>query len=579
MKRKWVKRPGAPGDIEIDLLQKAFREGSKLEGGSEFKLDKFRAALLASRGVRSYEQARQYLNPGTDHTFNPFLMRDMERSAKRIIEAIENREQILVYGDYDVDGTTSVALMYLFLRRFTPNVGYYIPDRFQEGYGISFKGVEYASHRRVGLFIALDCGTRAFEEIRYARSKGMDVIICDHHTPGDHEPPAFALLNPKRTGCGYPFKELPGCGIGYKLAQALAEKMLYSYKLPNQYLDLVVTSIASDIVPMVGENRWLARLGLQKLEIRPSTGMKALKEVSGIGDGPLDIQDIVYKIGPRLNAAGRMKSAFLSLALLTAKEEGKARQIAGEINETNLTRRELDAKITAEALEQAEKSGVAGRNSLVLHDPHWHKGIIGIVASRVVEQFYRPVVILSGSGDMLTGSARSIPGFDLYSALVECKHHFSTFGGHKAAAGMSLHRKNLEQFRSDFEAAVAKNITSELLTPKIEYDLEVPPEALSPAFCKIMERMGPFGPENTRPVLVSFNIKPASQSRIVGDNHLKMFIQNGKKKFSAIGFKLGNYLEDIHKGKPIDICYSLEKQWYKGNPRYELHLKDLNVKS
>ena len=573
-------RNGLPGKEVLDSIQESFRDNTANNNGKSFELGSYRALLFALKGVSSFEEAESYLNPSHKQLHNPFLMKGMDKAVARINRAIDNRRRIMVYGDYDVDGTTSVAMMYKFLKWFGVEVFPYIPDRFSEGYGISFKGVEFASYVGADLIIALDCGIKAHDQAAYCRQKGIDLIICDHHNPGDALPLAHAVLDPKQQGCTYPFKELSGCGIGYKVMQAIAYKKLLHYKLPNQFLDLVAISIASDIVPMRGENRILARLGLQKLDKKPLTGVKALKVNSGVNENS-DIPDIVFKVGPRINAAGRLGSAMDAFRLLSCENLEQAMYLAGEINTSNQQRKNVDESITEEAAKMVEDTPEWAENySLVLANPEWHKGVIGIVASRIVEKYYKPTILLTESKGLLTGSARSIPGFDLYEAINSCNQYLEAFGGHKAAAGLSIKKEHLNEFREAFEKAVKERITEEMLTPVLEYDLEIPFSAVTKNFCKTLTRLGPYGPENMRPVFVSRNVENVNLPRLVGNNHVKMLLRQKKgEKLSAIGFKMGHLLEDLRKNPVVDICYSIEENHFNGTTRYELNLKDIKIRN
>lgn len=582
MERKWVLRQDLQDPDRIKHLQDEFRKKAPAgKDGSPFELDYYRALLFLLRGIDSYAAASYYLNPSHKQLHNPFQMKGLERAVDRLKQAVENRERIMVYGDYDVDGTTSVAMVYSFLKRFVPEVFPYIPDRFKEGYGISFKGINAAEVSGCSVIVALDCGIKAHQQAVLAHEKGLDLIICDHHTPGEDVPPAFSVIDPKQEGCDYPFDELSGCAIGFKLLQGLSEKLLHHYKLPNQYLDLVAISIASDIVPMRGENRLLAKLGLEKIEKKPLIGVKALKDVSGLGKN-LDIPDVVFKLGPRLNAAGRLDSAMDAFRLLASEDPEYAERRAGEVNTSNQRRKNYDEEITEEAARIIQSDpNHQERYTFVLHNPEWHKGVIGIVASRIVERFHRPVILLTESNGLLTGSARSIPGFDLYTAINRCTQYLEAFGGHKAAAGLSLKKENLGAFTEAFEEAVSNRMDEELLTPVVEYDMEVPLRALTPAFCRSLRRMGPFGPENMRPIFVSRNVQNVYPPRKVGnkDLHLKMTLgQRKNEKISAIGFKMGDYADLIQPGKPFDICYVIEENHFNGTLRYELNIKDIRVK-
>ncbi|MEX0967118.1 MAG: single-stranded-DNA-specific exonuclease RecJ [Bacteroidia bacterium] len=564
LKKKWIPKT-EPDKLLVEKLSR------------ELGIKPLLSTLIAHRNLLSFEEARQYFTPDYSALHNPFLMKGMERAVERIADAIQGNHPIMVYGDYDVDGTTSVALVYTFLSQFSEKITYYIPDRQKEGYGISTQGIDYANDNGIGLIIALDCGIKSVEKVDYAKSLGIDFIICDHHTPGEELPGAVAILNPKQEDCPYPYKELSGCGIGFKLVQALSEKQLPDDQI-HRYLDLVVTSIASDIVPLTGENRLLAHFGLEILNHSPRPGLEALLEISGTLP-PLSIGDIVFRIGPRINAVGRMAHANEAVRLLCSQDIDEALAIARIVDDKNTLRQSYDASITEEAIEVIECStDLMQRKSTVLFNPAWHKGVIGIVASRLIEHFYRPTVLLTESNGMAVGSARSVRGFDLYTAISGCSDLLEQFGGHRAAAGMTLKKERIEEFRDRFEEVVTKQITGEQLVPVIEFDAEVKTKDLTHRLLKTLHRFGPFGPENMRPVFVARQVKNRYPPKLVGDKHLKLCIDTGGgRHLSAIGFKMGILLDEITTAPHYDICFTLERNEWNGKVSLQLNLKDVQV--
>ncbi|MDF1576407.1 MAG: single-stranded-DNA-specific exonuclease RecJ [Bacteroidales bacterium] len=568
MNRNWVIK--SPGNEE---------EITSLSG--ELGIDRPLAQLLAQRNIKTFKEAREFFRPDLANLHDPFLMKDMDRAIERIQEAIQDGEKVMVYGDYDVDGTTAVALVYSCFKTHFKDIDYYIPDRYDEGYGISLKGIDYAARHGFSLVIALDCGIKAVEKIDYARSKGVEFIICDHHNPGDKIPNAVAVLDPKQPGCPYPYKELSGCGVGLKLVQAYGMRNGLDACNIYDYLDLVVVSIASDIVPITGENRILAHFGLKKLNDDPSIGMKAIKEVAGIDRKGITIEDIVFKIGPRINAAGRMESGKKSVDLLVCEKSSDARIISKKINNFNLDRRNIDTEITRQAIEMIQgDASLRMKNSTVLYNPEWHKGVIGIVASRLLDHFYRPTVILTRSDGLVTGSARSVNGFDLYQAIESCSDLLENFGGHKYAAGLTMKVQNLPVFRERFEEIIKETIDPEQLIPVVEIDTELQLTEITDKFFRILKQFEPFGPENVSPVFLSENVVDNGYGRTVGTNgeHLKLTLiqeENPFKVFNAIGFHKGNLFDQINKGTPFDICYQLMENDFRGKVSLQINILDL----
>ena len=532
------------------------------------------ATLLAQRGIETYKQAKKFFRPKLSDLYNPFLMKDMDKAVERLHRAISSNERILVYGDYDVDGTTAVSLMYLFLKEKCQNVEYYIPDRYDEGYGVSYKGIDYAKINSFSLIVCLDCGVKAIEKVAYAKNKDIDFIICDHHRPGDKLPLAVAILNPKRNDCNYPFKELCGCGIGFKLAQAYHQK----YNLPFEdlvpLLDLVVVSIAADIVPMIDENRVLSFYGLRQLNASPRIGLKSLMNVSNRKD-TFNISDIIFGLAPRINAAGRIEHANKAVELLVHQDLYIAKEKADYIDSHNFTRRELDKSITQEALAMI----VPDANSTVVCSEKWHKGVVGIVASRLIETHYRPTIVLTESNGKLTGSARSVSGFDIYDAIDTCSDLLEQFGGHKYAAGLTLKKENLTAFIQRFEEVVSTTITAEIQIPKINIDLEMPIEDINMKTHRIIEQMAPFGPSNSRPVFITKGIIDNGSGCIVGQdkNHLKLAITDAdnSKKLEGIGFGMSDYFSIIKEKQPFDVCFVLDLNEWNGTSNLQLRIKDI----
>ena len=542
---------------------------------SALQIDVSLAKLLCQRNIETFEVAKMFFRPSLDDLYDPFLMKDMDLAIRRIEEAISNDESILIYGDYDVDGTTSVSLLYSYLSTLTPKISTYIPDRYDEGYGVSLKGIDFAEDNGFSLVIALDCGIKAINQVAYAKEKNIDFIICDHHKPGEKLPDASAILNAKRKDCEYPFKELCGCGVGFKLIQALASKKDTPIEELVPYLDLVATAIAADIVPIVDENRVLTYFGLQVINERPRNGIKAL--LHQVKKTELTITDVVFIIAPRINAAGRIKHGNAAVELLIESNYEDALSYAQEIESFNVNRRELDTKITEEALYQIRKNKEEDRFTTVVYDKNWHKGVIGIVASRLTETYYRPTLVFTKSGDKLAASARSVKGFDVYNALQACEEHLIQFGGHKYAAGLTLKPENYEAFKSKFEAVVQTSIDPELLEPEITIDTELEFTEITPKFFRILKQLAPFGPKNMKPVFVSRNVRDNGYGKQVGSDksHLKLSLFQGDntQTINAIGFGLGNKIDDIHNG--FDVVYTIDENEWNGYKSLQLVLKDL----
>ncbi len=567
MEKKWIyKETGNPGIVTH--LQEVL------------SIDRVLATLLQQRGISTFDEAKKFFRPDLSHLYDPFLMKDMQVAVNRIQRAIKQGENILVYGDYDVDGTTAVALIYSFLKKHHSKIGYYIPDRYNEGYGISYKGIDYASANGYSLVIALDCGIKAVEKIAYAKQRKIDFIICDHHLPGEQIPEAIAVLNPKRTDCTYPFKELSGCGVGFKLLQALSMQMGIPAEEIYSYLDLVVVSIASDIVPVIDENRILAHFGLMKLNENPRLGLKSIIKIAGIEKHQIAIDDIVFRIGPRINAAGRMESGKSAVDLLCACDEVVAYEMGALINSCNNDRKNVDRNITHEAMRMiASDPKMQHRNTTVLYNPSWHKGVVGIVASRLIETYYRPTVVLTESNGLATGSARSVPGFDLYQAIESCSDLLENFGGHMYAAGLTLKAENVDKFKERFEDIVSRSIDPAMLVPQIDIDAKISLDEVNDKFFRILKQFQPFGPGNMAPVFVSENVYDNGEGRLVGSDkeHLKLTIihEDSPKLHQAIAFQLAEYYRDIHNGKPFDICYTINENVFRGITTLQLRIKDI----
>ena len=565
MKNQWVIKPEPETDA-VRLLM------------DQVRLTKPLAILLAQRGINTFESAKAFFRPNFDQLHDPFLMQDMEKAVERILKAIKSNENILVYGDYDVDGTTSVAMMYDFLQSLYPNISYYIPDRYTEGYGISTQGIDFASDNDIRLIIALDCGIKAVDKIEYANSKNIDFIICDHHLPGEDLPNAVAILDPKRKDCSYPFKELSGCGVGFKLIQALVQKIELNPNEAYQYLDLLVVSIAADIVPIVDENRILAHYGIKKLRESPRPGLKSL-----LGEVPkekVNISNIVFSIAPKINATGRLEHASQSVELLIEKNADRILHITSQINTLNNQRKETDGNVTVEALQQIKDNKEEERFSTVVHNAEWHKGVLGIVASRLIDTYYRPTLVLTDGNDgEITGSARSIKDFDIYQIIDSCSDLLSRYGGHRFAAGLTMEKKNFPRFKERFEELVKQNIRPIQRTPSLEIDTELYFSEITPFFLRILKQISPFGPENMNPLFLSRNLIGGNLKKM-GKNgeHLRLtLMDNEKQSFSAVAFGLGEFYQDFQYRR-FDVVYSIEENYWKDNVYLQFNIRDVRFK-
>lgn len=538
--------------------------------------------LLAQRNIGTFDEAKHFFRPSLKQLHDPFLMKDMDNAVARIEKAIQNHERILIYGDYDVDGTTAVSLVYSFLKDHYQNLDTYIPDRYKEGYGISTSGIDYAEDNEISLIIALDCGIKAIDKVRYAADKKIDFIICDHHRPGNEIPKAIAVLDPKRPDCNYPYDELSGCGIGFKLVQALCKKWNLPDETWHNLLDLLAISIGSDIVPITGENRILAFYGLKKINSQPRIGLALLKESGGKKDKPMTITDVVFIIGPRINAAGRISHGRLAVELLTEENHQRTEELSQIINDHNTERKELDSSITTSALGMIEEQNLLDRHTTVLFHESWHKGVIGIVASRLIETYYRPTIVFTESKGFLAGSARSVKGFDVYNALDQCSDVLEQFGGHMYAAGMTLRKERFETFRDKFEEVVKHSIKPEQLIPEIEIDAKVMLSDLTPAFFKILKQFAPFGPQNMAPVFQTDNLIDSGFSRAVGQDksHLRVSVREPSSGIilNGIAFKMAEEkLPLLQSGKPVSIVYHLEENEYNGQVSLQLRVKDIRL--
>lgn len=542
-------------------------------------VDEIVAFLLVQRGIETFEQAKLFFRPSLEDLHDPFLMRDMLLAVERIEKAIENDENILIFGDYDVDGTTAVSLVSSYLRSYYPNVASYIPDRYEEGYGVSYQGIDFAEDNDFSLIIALDCGVKAIDKVDYAFKKGIEFIICDHHRPGKNLPKAVAVLDAKRDDCTYPYDELCGCGVGFKLIQALGARRGQTIDDLNIYLDLVATAIAADIVPITGENRILTHYGLHQINTNPRLGIKAI--IERLKKDVLTITDVVFIIAPRINAAGRMKHGNHAVELLTSNNLESALEFASAIEVYNSDRKELDKKITQEALAQILEHKEENKYTTVVYDQNWHKGVIGIVASRLTETYYRPTLVFTKNGEKLAASARSVRGFDVYNALEACSEYIEQFGGHKYAAGLTLLEKNYEGFKQQFEKVVKASIPDELRIPEIKIDAEVSLDTISDKMLRIINQFGPFGPQNMKPVFLAKNLKDNGYGKTVGvdDSHLKLSIvsDDTKQVFNAIGFNLGHYYQQVREGQLFDAVFTIEENVWNGRTSLQLNLKDIKI--
>lgn len=542
-------------------------------------IDELIATLLLQRGIETFEQARQFFRPKLEDLHDPYLMKDMDKAVARIEKAIEKQENILVFGDYDVDGTTAVSLVSSYLKSFYPNVDTYIPDRYDEGYGVSFKGIDYADDNGITLIIALDCGIKSIDHVAYAKEKNIDFIICDHHRPGDTLPDAVAVLDPKREDCHYPYDELCGCGIGFKLLQALAKNRNQTIEDLRPYLDLVATAIGADIVPITGENRVLAKFGLEVINSNPRPGFKAITQ--NLKKKNLTITDVVFILAPRINAAGRIKHGNYAVKLLTEFGIEEAEAFAKELEVFNADRKELDKQITSEALLQIIENQEEHRYSTVVYKEDWHKGVIGIVASRLIETYYRPTLVFTKSGDKLAASARSVKDFDVYNALEACSEYLLQFGGHMYAAGLTLEEAQFENFKVQFEKVVSETITEELRTPEILIDAVIDLKDITEKFVRILNQFEPFGPMNMMPVFMTENLRDTGYGKRIGsdESHLRLFVkQDDSEGYGAIGFGMGNKFELTQNQQPFDAVYSLEENEFNGNVSLQLRLRDITGK-
>lgn len=551
---------------------------------SELGIDPVLAELLVQRGIKTFEEARVFFRPNMDRLHDPFLMQDMDKAVERLHEAITSNQKILVYGDYDVDGATAVSLMYTFLSNLTSSLDFYIPDRSDEGYGISYKAIDWAAENNFNLMITLDCGIKAVEKVAYATKKGIDVIICDHHLPESELPAAIAVLDPKREDCNYPFDDLSGCGVGFKLVQAYAQTHNIPFEELLPLLDLIVVSIASDLVSIVDENRILAYYGLKRLNENPRKGLLAMIQLSGLEPGHLTIDDIVFKIGPRINAAGRMESGDLAVELLTATEDEKAKEVAEEINRQNNERKSIDRKTTKQAIEMVRTGGcLSTQNATIVYNPKWHKGVVGIVASRLVEAFYKPTIVLTKSNGFVTGSARSVHGFDLYDAIENCSDLLENFGGHLYAAGLTMKEENLPVFCERIEDFIADRISKKMLVPIVNIDARLNFSQITPKFFRVLKQFQPFGPGNQAPLFLTENVYDNGNARKVGADggHLKLELIQESHPYlhrGAIAFNMAEHYDHIKSGKPIDVCYSIIENYYRGSVTPQLRVKDLRPK-
>ena len=549
---------------------------------SELGVDPVLAELLVQRGVNTFEEARSFFRPDMNNLYDPFLMKDMDKAVERVRRAVVSGEKILVYGDYDVDGTTAVSLVYSFLSRLTNAVDFYIPERYDEGYGVSYRGIDWAHENGFSLIITLDCGIKANEKVEYARGCGIDVIICDHHLPENEIPKAVAVLDPKREDCTYPFDDLSGCGVGFKLVQAYSMTYGVPFETIVPLLDLLVVSIASDLVSITDENRILAHYGLKQLNSCPREGLLAMIQLSGLEPGHLTIDDIVFKIGPRINAAGRMESGRIAVELLTALDAADAIRIGTEINEHNNERKNIDRKITQEALEMVQSGNcLSCGKATIVYNPKWHKGVVGIVASRLVEAFYRPTIVFTQSpGGLVTGSARSVHGFDLYDAIESCSDLLENFGGHLYAAGLTLKEENLSVFCERIERFISDKIIPEMQTPVVDIDAMLNFSQITPKFLRILKQFQPFGPGNNAPIFRTDNVYDNGMGRKVGaeGGHLKLELIQESHPYhhiSAIAFNMSDYFDHVKGGNPVDVCYSIVENYYRGTANTQLRVKDI----
>lgn len=575
IEKKWVvKEAGNPAAVR-QLAQ-------------ELGIDQVLANLLVQRGIDTFAKAREFFRPDLSMLHDPFLMQDMEKAVERLDAAVRDKEKVLIYGDYDVDGTTAVALVYSFFRDLTPNLEYYIPDRYDEGYGVSYKGIDTAKAHGCTLIITLDCGIKAIEKVKYAKSLGIDVIICDHHLPDTELPPAVAVLDPKREDCNYPFDDLSGCGVGFKLVQAYASQHGIAFEDIYPLLDLLVVSIASDLVSVTGENRVLAYYGLKQLNENPRKGLMPIIKLSGLEKHKITIDEIVFKIGPRINAAGRMESGRTAVDMLVSRDGSDALEIGAAINAHNNDRKKIDREITDEALKMVrEMPDFDDKKSTIVYNPSWHKGVVGIVASRLVEAYYRPTIVMTKSNGFITGSARSISGFDLYDAIESCSDLLENFGGHMYAAGLTIKEENFKEFCERFEARVAEKIQDIELSPVVSIDSYLNFNQITPKFFRLLKQFQPFGPGNISPVFITENVYDNGNGRKVGVSelgglkHLKLELIQEDEPYhyiSAIAFNLSEHFDHMQAGNPVDICYSIAENYYRGIANIQLRVKDIKEK-
>jgi single-stranded-DNA-specific exonuclease len=580
MEKRWVLKE-LPDNETIERLSK------------ELNINRRLAALLAQRGITTFDEAKKFFRPSLQDLHDPFLMKDMDKAVDRILKAINHGERIMVYGDYDVDGTTAVSLVYNFLKTLHKKVEFYIPDRYKEGYGISYQGIDTAIEHGATLMITLDCGIKAVEKVDYAKKKGLDIIIGDHHRPGDRLPEAVAVLDTKRDDCHYPYDELSGAGVGFKLTQAIAQKKGLSEQVVYESLDLVAVSIAADIVPITGENRILAYYGLKQINSKPRPGILTLLKSAGVKENPkkeeayffdreITISDLVFMLGPRINAAGRIESAIDSVKLLISKDAEYAEKLGVQINNMNIYRRDLDRDITKEAIEKIKSSeALMRKKTTVLYNPEWHKGVIGIVASRLIENFYRPTIVLTRSDDLVTGSARSIKQFDIYDAIDSCSHLLEHFGGHTFAAGLAMKPENLDRFIDCFEQYAQKHLSDDMMVPEIDVDLDLYVSDINSKFFKILKQFAPFGPGNMSPVFQSKDLIDTGFAKVVGKNgnaHLKftvVHLHHSGNPVPAIAFNLGHHIDRIKEGKSFKICYHITENTWQGTTTLQLRVKDI----
>ena len=540
------------------------------------KINPLLCRMLAQRGIRNFEEARQFFKPELSHLHDPFLMKDMDKAVERILQARSRGEKVLIYGDYDVDGTTAVGCLYNLLSAIIDPgfLDFYIPHRYREGYGISLQGVEYAVSQGFSLVISLDCGVKSVDLIGLARDNGVDFIVCDHHLPGEELPPAVALLNPRQPGCGYPYKDLCGCGVGFKLVMALCSTLGLDDSHYLEMLDLVATAIAADIVPLTGENRTLAHFGLKKANENPSTALKAIMDVGG-AKGRIMIHHLVFMVAPRVNAAGRMDDARKVVELFVEKDPARARLIAEQLQSDNTDRKEADLSTTEEALALIRSGEHQLSKATVVYKPHWHKGVVGIVASRLIDHYYRPTIVLTRSGDLVSGSARSIPGFNIHDGLEQCREYLVGYGGHYFAAGMSLRPEDVDAFASKFDEVVSRMLDEDMFIPEIQIDAEVSLEDCTMKFYEIITRMEPFGPENPQPVLLVRDVTDNGQSRIVKENHLRFVVKQGHSTMSGIGFNLAGKFPVVSTGQPFDMLFHLDLNEWQGQTSVQMKVIDI----